>query len=252
MFSAFPFEDTAGASAAANTGTGSLLPHAAADDSAAAATEDNSRKRTRPTYEKLNASKLRGTDGFPRLVQDVSRIRLRSGRGGEATDLRRVLAACEAWAHNLYPRLSYHDFVYRAERVCTERSMHLSLANMMDKDKFNAEKAAIAEVNDALNEVTAGTRVEEETGGSNNNAGPAWPRFDDDNDEHMWMGQEETSLGSMVMEAARASEPLAEDIAQQIEERRQQALAKLAERKRQRQMELELELELEQQMHNNE
>ncbi|KAF8197452.1 replication fork protection component Swi3-domain-containing protein [Pholiota molesta] len=92
---------------------------------------DNEKKARRKIL-KLDESRLLGSNGFPELIKMTKDFKIK-GKGHEATDLNRILQTYQYWAHQLYPKMQFHDTVERVEKLCHSRRMNVSLSVWRDE-----------------------------------------------------------------------------------------------------------------------
>ncbi|GHJ87277.1 hypothetical protein NliqN6_3679 [Naganishia liquefaciens] len=88
-------------------------------------------KRTRP---KLDVERLLGDRGFPALIKDAKRLRLR-GKGHEAKDLAHLLSMYQMWTHQMFPRMAFTETVARVETLCHMKVVKSALSGYREKDK---------------------------------------------------------------------------------------------------------------------
>lgn len=70
----------------------------------------------------LNAERLIGDRGVHRLEHEFRDMRY-AGKGHEAADLNAVMKRMEHWAHRLYPRFNFDDFLSTAEKLGRKRQV---------------------------------------------------------------------------------------------------------------------------------
>jgi hypothetical protein len=98
----------------------------------------------------------------------ISRIRYESpfikfkGRGHEAEDLAKLMRYYQLWAHNLYPRLRYQDFVSRVVKVTPKKRCKVTLTEWQQEymDKKRESRRGRDEVQDELSSMTLDGNVE--------------------------------------------------------------------------------------------
>ena len=69
---------------------------------------------------KLDADRLKSTKGLVVLLDLHSQIKLK-GEGYEEADLNAIMFALEHWAHRLFPKLAFDDFIEKAETLGSKR-----------------------------------------------------------------------------------------------------------------------------------
>ncbi|GAA5911096.1 Csm3p [Sporobolomyces salmoneus] len=83
---------------------------------------------------KMDETRLLGPSGFPKLMQDIKRVRLK-GKGHEAQDLKRVLSLYQLWTHQMYPKTNLRDTLTTVEKLCHKRSAQRALKTYKDEWK---------------------------------------------------------------------------------------------------------------------
>ncbi|KAH6578990.1 hypothetical protein BASA61_008438 [Batrachochytrium salamandrivorans] len=105
--------------------------------------------KPRRVIAKLDADRLLGAKGFPMLLKGAKKMRF-SGKGSELKDLERIIRMYQLWGYELFPKLSFGDFVERTEKVCHEKRLKLYMAQLFRDQEKRAlgEHAIEAEYND--------------------------------------------------------------------------------------------------------
>ncbi|MED6257594.1 hypothetical protein ATANTOWER_027656 [Ataeniobius toweri] len=80
-------------------------------------------KRPQP---KLDSQRLISERGLPALRTLFDNVRFK-GKGHEAEDLRLLMQKMENWAHRLYPKLQFEDFVERVEKLGSKKEVQTCL-----------------------------------------------------------------------------------------------------------------------------
>ncbi|XP_041843641.1 TIMELESS-interacting protein [Melanotaenia boesemani] len=102
------------------------------------------RKSVKRPQPKLDSQRLISERGLPALRTLFDSVRFK-GKGHEAEDLRLLMQKMENWAHRLYPKLQFEDFIDKVEKLgskkevqtCLKRirlDMPLTHEDFMDKD----------------------------------------------------------------------------------------------------------------------
>lgn len=78
------------------------------------------KRRARSTQLRLNAERLIGDRGIHQLEHAFRDMHYK-GEGHEAADLDAVMKRMEHWAHRLYPRFNFDDFLRTAEKLGKKR-----------------------------------------------------------------------------------------------------------------------------------
>ncbi|NWR83672.1 TIPIN protein, partial [Furnarius figulus] len=80
-------------------------------------------KRPRP---KLDAQRLTSERGLPALRHMFDNVKFK-GKGHEAEDLKTLIQHMEHWAHRLFPKLQFEDFIDRVESLGNKREIQTCL-----------------------------------------------------------------------------------------------------------------------------
>ncbi|XP_069031146.1 TIMELESS-interacting protein isoform X2 [Embiotoca jacksoni] len=80
-------------------------------------------KRPQP---KLDSQRLISERGLPALRTLFDNVRFK-GKGHEAEDLRLLMQKMENWAHRLYPKLQFEDFIDKVEKLGTKKEVQTCL-----------------------------------------------------------------------------------------------------------------------------
>ncbi|POI25313.1 hypothetical protein CIB84_010937 [Bambusicola thoracicus] len=90
-------------------------------DSSAAA-----RKTVKRSIPKLDAHRLVSERGLPALRHMFDNVKFK-GKGHEAEDLKTLLRHMEHWAHRLFPKLQFDDFIDRVETLGNKKEVQTCL-----------------------------------------------------------------------------------------------------------------------------
>ncbi|KAJ7774543.1 replication fork protection component Swi3-domain-containing protein [Mycena maculata] len=104
--------------------------HLGGDGDKASGEQDKDAKKPKKRM-RLDEARLIGPSGFPQLIQETKRIKIK-GKGHEASDLNRLLQVYQFWTHGLYPRTPFKDTVDRVEKLCHSKRMHNMLGTWRD------------------------------------------------------------------------------------------------------------------------
>ncbi|KAI9094890.1 replication fork protection component Swi3-domain-containing protein [Phlyctochytrium arcticum] len=136
-------------------------------------------------YVKLDAERILGADGLPRLRRLSTKMKFK-GRGHEYEDLQKLMAFYQIWAHRLFPKLQFNSFITRAEKVCREKRLRIFVGSMLQEDRrrHNLQMDMDMDMDTAANEEepsgqNAGENARASTGSNRNDAEDA---DDDGND----------------------------------------------------------------------
>ncbi|XP_061564628.1 TIMELESS-interacting protein [Cololabis saira] len=116
------------------------------------------RKGVKRPQPKLDSQRLTSERGLPALRTLFDDVRFR-GKGHEAQDLKLLMQKMENWAHRLYPKLQFEDFVDKVEKLgskkevqtCLKRirlDMPLLHQDFMDQDGGDPAPAELQEFRD--------------------------------------------------------------------------------------------------------
>ncbi|XP_075905621.1 TIMELESS-interacting protein isoform X1 [Nelusetta ayraudi] len=84
------------------------------------------RKTVKRPQPKLDSSRLTSDRGLPALRTLFDNVRFK-GKGHEAEDLRLLMQKMENWAHRLYPKVQFEEFIDRVERLGKKKEVQTCL-----------------------------------------------------------------------------------------------------------------------------
>ncbi|TMS01258.1 TIMELESS-interacting protein [Larimichthys crocea] len=84
------------------------------------------RKGVKRPQPKLDSNRLISDRGLPALRTLFDDVRYK-GKGHEAEDLRLLMGKMENWAHRLFPKLQFEDFMDRVEKLGTKKEVQTCL-----------------------------------------------------------------------------------------------------------------------------
>ncbi|XP_061743443.1 TIMELESS-interacting protein isoform X2 [Nerophis ophidion] len=84
------------------------------------------RKGVRRPQPKLDSHRLTSDKGLPALRTLFDNVRFK-GKGHEAEDVRLLVQKMENWAHRLYPKLQFEDFIHRVEKLGAKKEVQTCL-----------------------------------------------------------------------------------------------------------------------------
>ncbi|BGP29854.1 chromosome segregation in meiosis-related protein [Rhodotorula toruloides] len=96
---------------------------------------------------KLDEMRLLGPSGFPRLRDDIKKVKIK-GKGHEMQDLKRVLTVYQLWSHQMYPKTNLRDTLHVVEKLCHKRTR--ALKQYRDEEKHGKVQADEAGEDDAF------------------------------------------------------------------------------------------------------
>ncbi|XP_029354237.1 TIMELESS-interacting protein [Echeneis naucrates] len=100
-------------------------------------------KRPQP---KLDSQRLISERGLPALRTMFDNVHFK-GKGHEVSDLRLLMQKMENWAHRLYPKLQFEDFIEKVERLGNKKEVQTCLKRirldmpLTDEDFIGGEEA---------------------------------------------------------------------------------------------------------------
>lgn len=97
-----------------------------ADGSKLADVPASKRRGVKRPQPKLDSQRLTSERGLPALRTLFDNVRFK-GKGHEADDLRLLMQKMENWAHRLYPKLQFEDFVDKVERLGNKKEVQTCL-----------------------------------------------------------------------------------------------------------------------------
>ncbi|KAL7406550.1 hypothetical protein ABVT39_021990 [Epinephelus coioides] len=84
------------------------------------------RKGVKRPQPKLDSQRLISERGLPALRTLFDNVHFK-GKGHEASDLKLLMQKMENWAHRLYPKLQFEDFIDRVEKLGTKKEVQTCL-----------------------------------------------------------------------------------------------------------------------------
>lgn len=93
--------------------------------------------KQRKVYQKLDGNKLLTEGGINYVSKKISKKRLFKGRGHEKGDLNRILAEYQMWAHKLYPKANFTDFIELCKKAGDSRAVKNKRYEIIDLEKQN-------------------------------------------------------------------------------------------------------------------
>ncbi|XP_068584870.1 TIMELESS-interacting protein [Cebidichthys violaceus] len=84
------------------------------------------RKGAKRPQPKLDSQRLISERGLPALRTLFDNVRFK-GKGHEAEDLRLLMQKMENWAHRLYPKLQFEDFIDKVEKLGNKKDVQTCL-----------------------------------------------------------------------------------------------------------------------------
>ncbi|KAM5291666.1 TIMELESS-interacting protein-like [Ctenodactylus gundi] len=101
---------------------------------------------------KLDAQRLTSERGLPALRHVFDKVKFK-GKGHEAEDLKTLIRHMEHWAHRLFPKLQFEDFIDRVEYLGNKKEVQTCLKRIrLDlpilHDDFVSNKDEVEESND--------------------------------------------------------------------------------------------------------
>ncbi|XP_036591462.1 TIMELESS-interacting protein [Trichosurus vulpecula] len=84
------------------------------------------RKTVKRNLPKLDAQRLISERGLPALRHVFDKVKFK-GKGHEAEDLKTLIRHMEHWAHRLFPKLQFEDFIGRVEQLGNKKEVQTCL-----------------------------------------------------------------------------------------------------------------------------
>ncbi|KAM7424720.1 hypothetical protein PAMA_000870 [Pampus argenteus] len=84
------------------------------------------RKGVKRPQPKLDSNRLTSERGLPALRTLFDNVHFK-GKGHEAEDLRLLMQKMENWAHRLFPKLQFEDFIDKVEKLGTKKEVQTCL-----------------------------------------------------------------------------------------------------------------------------
>ncbi|KAJ4947236.1 hypothetical protein JOQ06_009274 [Pogonophryne albipinna] len=84
------------------------------------------RKGVKRPQPKLDSQRLLSERGLPALRTLFDNVRFK-GKGKEAEDLRLLMQKMENWAHRLYPKMQFEDFIEKVEKLGNKKDVQTCL-----------------------------------------------------------------------------------------------------------------------------
>ncbi|KAK7205395.1 replication fork protection component Swi3-domain-containing protein [Myxozyma melibiosi] len=107
-------------------------------------------KQARRPQAKLDANRLLSAEGLLEIRRRAPRIKLK-GKGHEYGDLGRIIECYRVWAHQLFPKAKFEDFLVLTEKVGRENQVKAARNAWMDEWKPSVPEPA-EEQSDDLSE----------------------------------------------------------------------------------------------------
>lgn len=84
------------------------------------------RRTVKRNLPKLDATRLTSERGLPALRHMFDKVKFK-GKGHEAEDLKTLIRHMEHWAHRLFPKLQFEDFIDRVENLGNKKEVQTCL-----------------------------------------------------------------------------------------------------------------------------
>lgn len=144
------------------------------ENTAALGVDDNEEVvvKKRKVMPKLDSDRLLSDKGIPQLrTKVIPSIKLK-GRGHERGDIRRILYSYQMWAHTLFPKAKFEDFIELARKAGKEPSMKVHRRQWIDHEKYGYDFSAVSRDIGSLDSSAGGVRSPEYENGQTNGAEP--------------------------------------------------------------------------------
>lgn len=107
---------------------------------------------------KLNAERLKGPKGIQTIEKYFEGFKFH-GKGHEKTDLDRIMKRLEHWAHRLFPKLEYDDFLAKVETLGKKKELQVFVKKYR-MDMVTSDDGAIQNDADLVDEKEDEAQVE--------------------------------------------------------------------------------------------
>jgi hypothetical protein len=94
--------------------------------------------KPRKKIAKLDDDKLLGPLGIPRLKQKIIPRFKFKGKGHEKRDLAKILSAYQIWAHELFPRANFADFISICKKAGDSRVLKVHRRQWVDDERYGS------------------------------------------------------------------------------------------------------------------
>lgn len=142
------------------------------ENTAALGVDDNEEVvvKKRKVMPKLDSDRLLSDKGIPQLrTKVIPNIKLK-GKGHEKGDIRRILYSYQMWAHTLFPKAKFEDFIELARRAGKEPSMKVHRRQWIENEKYGYDFSRVTRDIGSLDSAARDTRspeIENENGQAN-------------------------------------------------------------------------------------
>ncbi|KAJ3177087.1 hypothetical protein HDU85_006013 [Gaertneriomyces sp. JEL0708] len=92
-------------------------------------------RKPREPLPKLDANRLLGPKGLPRLMTLSKKLSLHPSRSQNHKNLQKLLTFYQIWGHSLYPKLNFQTFIEQTEKKCHERRLKVFLDSCRIADR---------------------------------------------------------------------------------------------------------------------
>lgn len=100
--------------------------------------------KKRRVMPKLDSDRLLSDKGIPQLrTKVIPNIKLK-GKGHEKGDIRRILYSYQMWAHTLFPKAKFEDFIELARKAGKEPSMKVHRRQWIEDEKYGYDFSRVS------------------------------------------------------------------------------------------------------------
>lgn len=124
--------------------------------------------KKRRVMPKLDSDRLLSDQGIPQLrTKVIPNIKLK-GKGHEKGDIRRILYSYQMWAHTLFPKAKFEDFIELARRAGKQPSMKVNRRQWIESEKYGYDFSRVSRDIGSLDSAARDTRSPEIENGQAN------------------------------------------------------------------------------------
>ena len=92
---------------------------------------------TRPKRARMDAERMLGERGLPKVRKLATSFRFK-GKGHEKRDLQKLLGTYQLWAHKLFPKANFADFLVLCRNAGKETTVRAYRKRIIDEEKYPA------------------------------------------------------------------------------------------------------------------
>lgn len=111
------------------------VPEEPTEQNDALAVDDSTVAKKRRVYAKLDDNRLLSDKGIRYVATRMPNKIKFKGKGHEKGDLDRLLSAYQLWAHALFPKANFSDFIYLARRAGNSKMAKVHRRQIINQDR---------------------------------------------------------------------------------------------------------------------